>query len=133
MLHQGATYQVSGQWDFSSGCDAATWVLLIGNGPTGPLMLMLPRSDYEIEDTWFVSGLRGTGSKDIMVDNVFVPAHRTVSVQDMREGHSPGRKIHSTPNYRVPSKASSPSPWPHPSSAWPRALWKHSRPRCVTT
>jgi 3-hydroxy-9,10-secoandrosta-1,3,5(10)-triene-9,17-dione monooxygenase len=98
-------YQVSGQWDFSSGCDAATWVLLIGNGPTGPLMLMLPRSDYEIEDTWFVSGLRGTGSKDIMVDNVFVPEHRTVSVQDMREGHSPGRKIHSTPNYRVPQQS----------------------------
>jgi 3-hydroxy-9,10-secoandrosta-1,3,5(10)-triene-9,17-dione monooxygenase len=95
-------YQVSGQWDFSSGCDAATWVLLIGNGPTGPLMLMLPRSDYEIEDTWFVSGLRGTGSKDIMVDNVFVPEYRTVPMQDMWEGRSPGRKIHSTPNYRIP-------------------------------
>jgi 3-hydroxy-9,10-secoandrosta-1,3,5(10)-triene-9,17-dione monooxygenase len=95
-------YQISGQWDFSSGCDAATWVLLIGNGPTGPLMLMLPRSNYEIEDTWFVSGLRGTGSKDIMVDNVFVPEYRTVPMQDMWEGRSPGRKIHSTPNYRIP-------------------------------
>ncbi len=61
-------YQVTGQWDFSSGCDAANWVLLVGNGPDGQLFMMLPRSDYAIEDTWFVSGLRGTGSKDIRVD-----------------------------------------------------------------
>jgi 3-hydroxy-9,10-secoandrosta-1,3,5(10)-triene-9,17-dione monooxygenase len=65
-------------------------------------MLMLPRSHYEIKDTWFVSGLRGTGSKDIVVDNVFVPEHRTVSVPDVREGRAPGRKIHHTPNYRIP-------------------------------
>jgi 3-hydroxy-9,10-secoandrosta-1,3,5(10)-triene-9,17-dione monooxygenase len=68
-------------------------------------MLMLPRSDYEIEDTWFVSGLRGTGSKDILVDNVFVPEYRTVPMQDMREGRSPGRKIHNTPNYRIPQQS----------------------------
>ena len=36
-------YQVSGRWDFSSGCDPATWVMLIGNGPEGPLMLLLAR------------------------------------------------------------------------------------------
>jgi 3-hydroxy-9,10-secoandrosta-1,3,5(10)-triene-9,17-dione monooxygenase len=95
-------YQVSGQWDFSSGCDAATWVLLIGNGPAGSLMLMLPMSEYEIEDTWFVSGLRGTGSKDIVVENVFVPEYRTVSFQDLLEACYPGRKIHHTPNYRIP-------------------------------
>jgi 3-hydroxy-9,10-secoandrosta-1,3,5(10)-triene-9,17-dione monooxygenase len=95
-------YQVSGQWDFYSGCDAAAWVLLIGNGPAGPLMLMLPRSDYEIEDTWFVSGLRGTGSKDIIVDNVFVPEYRAVPFQDLLEACYPGRKIHNTPNYRIP-------------------------------
>jgi alkylation response protein AidB-like acyl-CoA dehydrogenase len=95
-------YQVSGQWDFSSGCDAAAWVLLIGNGPAGPLMLMLPRSDYEIKDTWFVSGLRGTGSKGIIVDNVFVPEYRAVSFQDLLEPRYPGRKIHNTPNYHIP-------------------------------
>ena len=95
-------YQVSGQWDFSSGCDAATWVLLVGNGPDGPLFLLLPRADYVIEDTWFVSGLRGTGSKDIRVDNVFVPAYRTVSMRDMREAQTPGRRVHDTANYRIP-------------------------------
>ncbi len=103
-------YKVSGRWDFSSGCDAAGWVLLIGNAPSGnapsePLMLMLPRRDYRIDDTWFVSGLRGSGSKDIVVDDAFVPGYRSVSMNDLREGCSPGRLIHDTPNYRIPMRS----------------------------
>ncbi len=98
-------YHVSGQWDFSSGCDAATWVLLVGNGPDGPLFLLLPRADYTIEDTWFVSGLRGTGSKDIRVANVFVPTYRTLSMLDMREAQTPGRVVHDTANYRIPLRS----------------------------
>jgi 3-hydroxy-9,10-secoandrosta-1,3,5(10)-triene-9,17-dione monooxygenase len=47
-------------------------------------MLMLPKSDYQIEDVWFVSGLRGTGSKDIILENAFVPNYRSVLVQDLR-------------------------------------------------
>ncbi len=98
-------YQVTGRWDFSSGCDAASWVLLVGNGPDGQLFMMLPRSDYEIEDTWFVSGLRGTGSKDIRVANAFVPAHRTLAIQDMREARTPGRELHDTANFRIPLRS----------------------------
>lgn len=98
-------YQVSGQWDFSSGCDAASWALVIGNGPDGPLMLMLPKCDYRIEDVWFVSGLRGTGSKDIVIENAFVPDYRSVSMQDLREARSPGRAVHNTPNYRIPLRS----------------------------
>ena len=95
-------YQVSGQWDFSSGCDAAAWVLLLAVGPAGPRMLLLPRSDYKIVDTWFVSGLKGTGSKDIAVEEVFVPEYRTVAMADLREGRAPGRYVHDTPNQRIP-------------------------------
>ncbi len=60
-------YQLSGRWDFSSGCDAATWAILAGMGPDGMLWLMVPRPNYTIKDTWFVSGLRGTGSKVFVV------------------------------------------------------------------
>lgn len=98
-------YRVSGQWDFSSGCDAASWVLLVGNNPNGPLFMMLPRCDYAIEDTWFVSGLRGTGSKDIKIENAFVPEYRTVSMQDMREAQTPGRQVDDTANYRIPLRS----------------------------
>ncbi len=97
-------YRLSGQWDFSSGCDAAAWALLIANGPAGPIMLLLPRQDYVIVDTWQVSGLKGTGSKDIAVAGAFVPEHRTALMRDLREGCSPGRRVHNTPNQRIPQQ-----------------------------
>ena len=98
-------YRVSGQWDFSSGCDAASWVLIIGNTPNGLMFLMLPRADYVIEDTWFVSGLRGTGSKDIKIQDAFVPDYRTLLMQDMREAQTPGRQVHDSANYRIPLRS----------------------------
>ena len=95
-------YQISGRWSFSSGCDAAAWVILGGVGPDGAIWMLLPRSDYTIIDNWFVSGLRGTGSKDIEVNEAFVPEHRVVSVAYLRQGQSPGNTIHGTPNSRIP-------------------------------
>jgi len=95
-------YQLSGRWSFSSGCDAAAWAILGAVGPDGLIWLMLPRSDYAIIDNWFVSGLRGTGSKDIEVNEVFVPEYRVVSLADLRQGQSPGRTLHGTPNFRIP-------------------------------
>jgi len=74
-------YRVSGQWSFSSGCDHAPWVVLggvvreEGKAPTNTAFL-LPRQDYKIIDNWFVCGLAGTGSKDILVEDAFVPEHR---------------------------------------------------------
>jgi len=95
-------YRLSGQWDFASGCDAATWVLVMGAGPPGVLLFLVPRSDVAIRDTWFTSGLRGTGSKDIVIYNAFVPEHRALSVTDLQEAHTPGRALHDTANYRIP-------------------------------
>ena len=120
-------YRLSGQWDFSSGCDDAVGVLLIANGPDGPLMLLLPRPDYAIEDTWFVSGLRDTCIQDIVVEDAFVPEHRTVLMElgeDLREGRSPGRPIHDTANQRIPQQCILPFTLAAPSSAWLRAPWK---------
>lgn len=95
-------YQLSGRWSFSSVCDAAAWVILGSVGPNGAIWMVLPRSDYTIIDNWLVSGLRGTGSKDIEVNDVFVPEHRAVSAADLRSGQSPGSTIHGTPNSRIP-------------------------------
>ena len=96
-------YILGGQWDFSSGCDDSDWNLLGGIGPKGLLWFLVPQRDYTINDTWFVSGLRGTGSNDIVMDDVFVPEYRAVLVSDLREGQSHGRRVHGTPNYCVPS------------------------------
>lgn len=86
-------YSLDGRWQFSSGTDHCDWVVLgalLGdrNGspatPTKPLFAILPRSDYDIvDDSWNVVGLKGTGSKDVIVRGSFVPAYRTMpSVMD---------------------------------------------------
>ena len=95
-------YMLSGHWDFSSGCDAAAWAMLGGMTTDGLRWFLVPRSDYTIEDTWFVSGMRGTGSKDIVMEETFVPEHRAGNVAAMREGQSPGRKLHGSCNYQIP-------------------------------
>ena len=95
-------YRLSGRWDFSSGCDAASWAMLGALGPSGPLWLLVPRSDYRIEDTWFVAGLRGTGSKDIRIDDAFVPEYRVADNRLMAEGTTDGWKLHGRPSYRAP-------------------------------
>lgn len=71
-------YRISGHWKFVSGCDHAQWVFADMKGPNGLLATIIPRSDFQVIDgTWDVSGLQGTGSKDIIVEDAFVPTHRT--------------------------------------------------------
>jgi 3-hydroxy-9,10-secoandrosta-1,3,5(10)-triene-9,17-dione monooxygenase len=94
-------FSLSGRWEFSSGCDGATWALLGAMGSNGPCMVLLPRSDYEIVDTWFVSGLRGTGSKDITVTDAFVPQHRIGAIMGNVQG-SHAFDLHGRASYRLP-------------------------------
>ena len=72
-------FMLGGRWGWSSGSGHCSWVLLGAIVPgEGYRTFLLPRSDYEIEDTWDVYGLQATGSNDIVIENaVFVPAHRT--------------------------------------------------------
>src|SRR6185369_15621097 len=58
--------------------------------------------DLEIVDNWFVCGLAGTGSKDIVVKDAFVPAHRVLLFSETRAGTSPGARHHDNPIYRLP-------------------------------
>jgi 3-hydroxy-9,10-secoandrosta-1,3,5(10)-triene-9,17-dione monooxygenase len=98
-------YRISGRWSFSSGCDHCQWVFLGGMIPDGtPEMrtFLVPRRDYRIEDTWHVMGLKGTGSKDIVVDDAFVPEHRTHRLIDGFKRSSPGNEVNRAPLYRLP-------------------------------
>jgi len=74
-------YQLAGRWQYSSGCLHADWALLgafIPESPA-PVLLLVPRTDFRVEDTWHVSGLKGTGSNDVVIDDpVFVPGYRVV-------------------------------------------------------
>ena len=96
-------FQFSGRWGWSSGCDHCTWVLLGGILPDGSYRtFLLPRSDYKIEDTWNSMGLQGTGSNDIVVDDVFVPDYRTHKQSDGFEGTNPGVTEDSATLYSMP-------------------------------
>ncbi len=90
--------RLSAHWRFSSGCDAAEWIL--GMTPIG--YCLIPRSDFRIEDDWYVSGLRGTGSKSVIVDDVFVPAHRISAFADLASGHTYGATAYDSPFYKLP-------------------------------
>jgi alkylation response protein AidB-like acyl-CoA dehydrogenase len=77
-------YVVDGRWSFASGCEHADWfygncIDASGDQPT-LRMAVLRRDEITIEDTWSVSGLRGTGSHDVIVSGALVPAARTYAV-----------------------------------------------------
>ncbi len=101
-------YTLSGKWSFSSGCDHATWVLLGGlvfNGDGNVVdfkTFMVPREDYRIEDVWNVVGLRGTGSNDIVVEDVFVPEAFTLSMGETGQCKGPGQEQNTSNLYKLP-------------------------------
>ena len=70
--------------------------------PEGLVWALVPRSDYEIVDTWFVSGLRGTGSNDIVVKDVFVPDHRVLVVDQAGDEDQTAWELHRQDRYRLP-------------------------------
>lgn len=81
-------YLVSGRWGYSSGSFAATWATLgigLDNGDPRALAL-IPSSAWSIEPTWFVAGMKGSGSDTIVVEDHFVPDHRIQRFTDMAEG-----------------------------------------------
>src|ERR1700752_2626973 len=81
------------QLRFSSGCDWASWILHINQHG----MFLVPRSDFRILDDWYVSGLRGTGSKSVVIDDAFVPAHRFVPMDQLKTGRAPGTQLSDDP------------------------------------
>lgn len=102
-------FRLSGRWSFASGCDNAYWGILGGTIPSEGVMrqgfFLVPRADYSIDDDWYAMGLAGTGSKTIVVDNAFVPAHRVATFADLLTGNGPGARNNSNPLYRQPMLA----------------------------
>jgi 3-hydroxy-9,10-secoandrosta-1,3,5(10)-triene-9,17-dione monooxygenase len=99
--------RVSGKGSpFASGVDHSSWVIVggmahDGGEPEWKFFLIAP-GDYTVRDTWFTTGMRGTGSKTIVVDNVFVPESRALRLTDLRDGTCPGGAIHSDVIFHTP-------------------------------
>jgi alkylation response protein AidB-like acyl-CoA dehydrogenase len=97
-------WRLSGHYPFSSGCDYAQWAIIgtfLGEkgDPRHIAYLLVPLAEVEIVDDWQVLGLLGTGSKSLVLRDVFVPEHRSVMVSDLFAGTPPGASVH--PDYPV--------------------------------
>ena len=91
-------FLLNGTWAFSSGVDHAQWVILGG----GMFNFVVPKSDFRIvPGSWDVQGLRGTGSKSVSLDNVFVPEYRVHSLHNALNDINPGLEFNTSALYRL--------------------------------
>jgi len=109
---------VNGRWPFSSAVDNSDWNMLAvtiyeddGKAPIDWRLCLVPKSDYEVIDTWYAMGMAGTGSKDVAVRELFVPEHRALALARCRGGGAhPGAALNPGPLYRIPIVAASSHP-----------------------
>jgi 3-hydroxy-9,10-secoandrosta-1,3,5(10)-triene-9,17-dione monooxygenase len=97
--------RLRGRWKWATGIVHADWVI-VGAAPTGDLGELafhaVPRAEVTVEDTWDVDGMCGTGSHDVVIDDVFVPDARRVAIAEMVEGRAHGARLHDGPLYHTP-------------------------------
>ncbi len=91
-------FRLSGRFNFSSGCDYADWHITGAKvkGKNERRQITFPASDRELDDNWFVVGLAGTGSKDYVLKNIFIPEYRTYVIP------TPGVRAKDNVIFRLP-------------------------------
>jgi len=102
--------RLTGRWSWATGIMDADWVMVgaVIDGLKGktesiyPALVALPADETEVVDVWHTAGMRGTGSHDVIVTDVFVPLRRVVSVVDIYSGTAPGSIAHDAATYRWP-------------------------------
>jgi 3-hydroxy-9,10-secoandrosta-1,3,5(10)-triene-9,17-dione monooxygenase len=91
---------------FASGIDHSSWAMLSGvtndDGTPDTKFFLVPVSEFTVQDTWFTAGMRATGSKTVVTDNVFVPHSRVLRLRDLRDGTGPGGAVHSGTIFHTP-------------------------------
>ena len=111
-------FVVNGRWPFSSAVDNSEWNMLAvtvydddGKTPIDWRLCLVPKSDYEIIDTWYAMGMAATGSKDVAVSELFVPERRALALLRCRGGlEHPGAALNPGPLFRIPVVAASSHP-----------------------
>ncbi|WP_059008852.1 acyl-CoA dehydrogenase family protein [Streptomyces specialis] len=88
-------WRVSGRWYYNSGSPHSDWAVLgvpltdAGGDVVDQGLVLVPRADLSLEETWFVAGMKGTASNCLIAEDVFVPGHRVMSVPAAIEGTYP--------------------------------------------
>ena len=104
-------WRISGRWPFASGVYGADWFIATafteGDGvPKVAQMHAVPHGQFEIIDTWHTAGLRGTGSADVAVDDIFVPDRRALPINATKGGgDAPGCAVNDAALYKLPAFA----------------------------
>src|ERR1043166_4694338 len=102
-------YTLTGHWPFSSGVESCDWNMLAGVVSSDDeadgieyRIFLLNRSEYRINDTWNATGLCGTGSNDVWVEDAFVAEKMTVAVSELTGGPTPGSIVNPNALYALP-------------------------------
>jgi alkylation response protein AidB-like acyl-CoA dehydrogenase len=100
-------FRLTGKWPFASGVHHAHWCIIgelcdPGTGTPEHVYFLVPMADIRIDDDWHTVGMVGTGSASVLLDNVFVPAHRMMTNKDVNEGKAPGTRVNTAPVFRMP-------------------------------
>jgi 3-hydroxy-9,10-secoandrosta-1,3,5(10)-triene-9,17-dione monooxygenase len=111
-------FMVNGRWPFSSAVDNSEWNMLAvtvydddGGAPVDWRLCLVPKSDYEIIDTWYAMGMSATGSKDVAVRELFVPERRALPLLRCRGGREhPGAALNAGALFAIPLVAASSHP-----------------------
>jgi 3-hydroxy-9,10-secoandrosta-1,3,5(10)-triene-9,17-dione monooxygenase len=81
---------LEGTWEFASGCESADWIVFRANvASLGPRWCVVPRTAVEIVDVWYATGLRGSGSQNVRVHDLFVADELTLDVLALRGSQRP--------------------------------------------
>lgn len=103
-------FRLSGRWSWATGVMHSDWVIVTGlaetDGKFEARFCALPTAEVVVDDVWHMAGMRATGSNDIVVDDVFVPVHRTLPVEAMMpDGPGSDADEHPDPFMRLPMMA----------------------------
>ena len=99
-------YRVTGRWTWNTAGVHSNWYaaacVVPGQEDSGLRVLLLPTTEVEHQDNWRAAGMAGTATNIATVDDVFVPAARTILVNDLAEGHYPARRYSHLPYFSRP-------------------------------
>jgi alkylation response protein AidB-like acyl-CoA dehydrogenase len=99
-------YVLTGRWGYASGVMHSDWVQAVAKieGEDRPSLFLIPIDEVEVLDTWYMSGMKGSGSHDVKLDGVFVPEHRAVNIDLWHSRRNHGGRLHPETIYRYDAR-----------------------------
>jgi len=99
-------YRINGRWGWGTGVMHADWVILNGvvQSEAAPdvRLFVVPISDISVDDTWYAAGMEGTGSNDMVAEDLFIPEARSESLPAMSMGRGSGTAVNDNPRFKHP-------------------------------